>query len=282
MSSNIFPGVYLFQGNTLVAPGDIPDSMIHEGILNMPASIASSITMLDIPSINGPRNEATGVIQSADLPPDLPLPAGWRGIPVRQALTLMTNDVTVDGTGPVGRLFRAYHILQWRRESVFCGSCGSRNEDTLGSLARRCPVCGRQEFPRISPAIIVIIINDEDKALLAHNKQFAPGLYSLIAGFTEAGENLEATVAREVREEVGLAVQDICYVASQPWPFPNSLMLGFTARYAAGTIRVDGKEIEDARWFSRDMLPALPGNGSVSRYLINRWLEGKLGPRAAQ
>jgi NAD+ diphosphatase len=261
--------VYLFQGNTLVVPGDIPDSLIHEGIPDnyIPTS---SITILDIPV-----NEGPGVIKSADLPTDMPLPAEWRGIPMRQALSLM--DVMVDGNGPMGWLLRAYHIVQWRRESVFCGSCGGRNEAAANSLARRCPVCGRQEFPRISPAIIVIIINDEDKVLLAHNKQFTPGVYSLIAGFNEPGETLEATVVREVREEVSLELHDIRYVASQPWPFPNSLMLGFSARYAAGAIKVDGAEIEDARWFTRDMLPELPGNGSVSRYLINRWREGTMG-----
>lgn len=266
MSSNIPQGTYLFQGNTLVMPGDIPDSLIHEGIPDnhIPASLGSSIKIL------GP-----GLIKSADLPADMPLPAGWRGIPMRQALSLMTQDVMVDGTGPVGWLLRAYHIAQWQRESVFCGSCGGRNETAADSLARRCPVCGRQEFPRISPAIIVIITNDEDQVLLAHNKQFTPGVYSLIAGFNEPGETLEATVVREVREEVSLELHDIHYVASQPWPFPNSLMLGFRARYAAGTIKVDGVEIEDARWFSRDMLPELPGNGSVSRYLINRWRERK-------
>jgi NAD+ diphosphatase len=180
------------------------------------------------------------------------------------------------GPGPAGRLFRACHILQWRHESAYCGSCGSPNGYAPGELARQCPVCGRQEFPRISPAIIVLIINDRGEALLAHNRKFSGRIYSLIAGFTEAGESLEATVVREVREEVAIEVRDIRYMASQPWPFPNSLMLGFTARYAGGTIKADGVEIEDARWFDRDHLPELPGHGSVSRYLINQWLEGKL------
>jgi NAD+ diphosphatase len=109
---------------------------------------------------------------------------------------------------------------------------------------------------------------------LAHNKKFQPGLYSLIAGFTEAGESLESAVAREIREEVNIEVKDIRYIISQPWPFPNSLMLGFVSRYASGEIMPDGVEIEDARWFDKDALPELPGTGSVSRYLIGRWLEG--------
>jgi NAD+ diphosphatase len=135
-----------------------------------------------------------------------------------------------------------------------------------------CPVCGRQEFPRISPAVIVLVTNDRDEALLAHNANFSGGIYSLIAGFVEAGETLESTIIREIREEVNIEVDRIQYAASQPWPFPNSLMLGFTARYAGGTLKPDGKEILDARWFSRDALPNLPGNGSVAKFIIDRWL----------
>jgi NAD+ diphosphatase len=100
-------------------------------------------------------------------------------------------------------------------------------------------------------------------------------VYSLIAGFTEAGESLEDTVTRETREEVGIEVKNVRYITSQPWPFPNSLMVGFTARYAGGEIRPDRVEIEDARWFGRGELPQLPGFGSVSRYLINSWIAGK-------
>jgi NAD+ diphosphatase len=197
---------------------------------------------------------------------------------MRQAVNLMTQEgVMADGIGPVGRLLRAFHVAQWRKESAFCGSCGSPNEDAeTEELARRCPVCGRLEFPRISPAVIAIIINDRGEALLAHNKKFANRVYSLIAGFNEAGESLEATVAREIREEVGLEVKDIRYIRSQPWPFPNSLMLGFAARHAGGEITPDGIEIEDARWFKRDDLPELPGYGSVARKLIGLWLEGTL------
>jgi NAD+ diphosphatase len=195
---------------------------------------------------------------------------------MRQAVNLLSYGATVDGSGPVGRVLRIFHISQWRKDSAYCGTCGSRNGDSPTELARICPGCGRLEFPRISPAVITIIINDRGEALLAHNKKFASGVYSLIAGFNEAGENLEMTVAREIREEVGLEVKDIRYTASQPWPFPNSLMLGFTARHAGGEIRCDRIEIEDAQWFRRDALPGLPGSGSVSRYLIGLWLNGKL------
>ena len=173
-------------------------------------------------------------------------------------------------------MLRAFHIAQWRLESLFCGSCGGKNTDAPGELARLCPVCGRKEFPRITPAVITVIVNDEGKILLAHNKKFTSGSYSLIAGFVEAGETLENAVARETREEVDIEIGDIRYIVSQPWPFPNSLMLGFYARYVGGTIKPDGDEIEDARWFSKDDLPSLPGPGSVSRYLIERWIAGNL------
>jgi NAD+ diphosphatase len=280
---------YLFQGNTLVLPADIPDSLIQEGIpretLEHVPNFSASITFFSIPSISSDMSqdltrsqaERSRNIQSADLALDVPLPPGWRAIPMRQALSVMAGGIVVDGKGPIGRVLRAYHITQWRRESAFCGSCGNRNSNAPDGLARLCPVCGRLEYPRIAPAIIVIIINEqEDTILLAHNTNFIPGVYSLIAGFNEAGETLEATVAREIKEEVGLDVRDIHYVVSQPWPFPNSLMLGFTALYAGGTLTVDGVEIEDARWFDREHLPDLPGSGSVSRYLINRWLVGNI------
>jgi NAD+ diphosphatase len=171
------------------------------------------------------------------------------------------------------RALRMYHLAQWREESRYCGRCGHLNGDAdISEYARLCPRCGRKEFPRISPAILVLIRNERDEALLAHNVNFKDNVYSLIAGFMEAGENLQNTVAREVREEIGIEVCDITFGTSQSWPFPNSLMAGFEARYKSGVIRCDKKEIIDARWFSRSRLPELPGKGSVSRFLIDRWL----------
>jgi NAD+ diphosphatase len=175
-------------------------------------------------------------------------------------------------------MLRAFHIAQWRRESVFCGSCGAKNNDVvLPDSAvlepqRRCPACGRSEFPRISPAMIVMITDDDNRILLAHNSKFRSRIYSHVSGFNEPGETLEATVIREVREEVNIEIRDIAYIQSQPWPFPNSLMLGFSARYKSGTIKCDGIEITDAKWFTRETLPELPGQGSLSRFLIERWL----------
>ena len=223
-----------------------------------------------IPSLDG-KTAISCVVASpeASLPPEL------HSIPVRQAFSMISNGVT-ERDNPASSLLRAFHIAQWRNDSQYCGSCGNRNTDAPAELARLCPVCGRLEYPRIAPAIITVIVNDEGKILLAHNIKFAPGMYSLIAGFAEAGESLESTVIREIREEVAIEIRDIRYVVSQPWPFPNSLMVGFSAHHASGTIKPDGIEIEDARWFSRDDLPKMPGPGSVSRYLIDRWYDGTL------
>ncbi|MDR2049250.1 MAG: NAD(+) diphosphatase, partial [Treponema sp.] len=180
----------------------------------------------------------------------------------------------------VAPLFRLYHILQWREESRFCGSCGAVNGDSPDEPARLCPRCGRVEYPRISPAVIILITNDKGEALLAHNRKFSENIYSLIAGFVEAGENLEDAAVREIREEVGIDVKDLRFVASQGWPFPNSLMAGFIARHAGGTIVCDGVEIVDARWFSAESVRSgsvkLPGPGSVSRFLIGKWLAGEV------
>ena len=265
--------VYIYQDNSLIVPEDTEDSLIHEGInLRLAESAFSKgIDRFTVPSLDDQADIQILYIPEGDLPP------GWKSMPLRQALTIMTGGSMAESLGPAGRILRSYHIALWRQESRFCGSCGGINLDANSEeLARQCSVCGRIEFPRISPAVITLITNDNDEAVLAHNKKFASGVYSLIAGFNEAGESLEATVAREIKEEVNLDVQDIRYVRSQPWPFPNSLMLGFTARYSGGELRPDGTEIEDARWFSRDNLPILPGNGSVSRYLIGLWLDKKL------
>jgi NAD+ diphosphatase len=268
---------YLFQGSSVLLPESVPDAGLAQGL---PPQALEEFTGQGIPGLDRftvpALEDGEAAIGGASVEAGFPLPPRWRALPVRQGLSLVSPGKTVDGRGPVGRLLRAYHIAQWRRDSAYCGSCGTKNADAPDELARLCPSCGRREYPRISPAVITIITNDKGEALLAHNRKFAGGLYSLIAGFNEAGESLEATVAREIREEVGLEVRDIRYIASQPWPFPNSLMLGFTARHASGEIRPDGEEIMDARWFKAGELPSIPGFGSVSRYLINRWIGGNL------
>jgi NAD+ diphosphatase len=166
---------------------------------------------------------------------------------------------------------RAVQIVEWDRNHRFCGRCGAGTERKADELARVCPVCGLQQFPRISPAVIVRIERG-DEILLARSPHFAPGVYSTIAGFVEPGESLEETVVREVREEVGVEVANVRYFGSQPWPFPNSLMIGFVADYASGELRLQEGEIEDAGWFTIDTLPGLPSGYSIARRLIEEFI----------
>ena len=267
---------YIFQGNSLVVPADTPDSGIQEEIDGELIYAAFGGIFENRDDFITHSLDRSGDIRAIVLP-EGELPAGWKAVPVRHALTLITGGSMAAGSGPLGRIIRTYHLSQWRKDSRFCGTCGAANADCdKGEFARECPACGRLEFPRISPAVITVITNDKDEILLAHNKNFTSGFYSLIAGFNEAGESLESSVAREIQEEVSLTVKDIRYIISQPWPFPNSLMLGFAARHSGGEIKPDGNEIEDARWFTREALPALPGSLSVSRYLIDLWINRKL------
>jgi len=205
----------------------------------------------------------------------------WQSIPFRTLLGSL-NAPHLEGPEwqALSRCLRAFHTAQWRQASRFCGSCGAPQDDVMDELARQCSRCGRREYPRIAPAVIVAITDEADRLLLAHNSKFKHNMYALVAGFVEAGERLEDTVHREIREEVGVAVDSVTYVASQPWPFPASLMLAFEAKYAGGTLCCDGREIIDARWVTPDTLPELPGSGSISRFLIDRWLsrQGYTGP----
>ncbi len=162
----------------------------------------------------------------------------------------------------------AYQIVEWERTHRFCGHCGALTEAHPTERARRCPNCGLTAYPRLAPAVIVLVRRGPE-LLLARSPHFPPGMYSAVAGFVEVGETLEQAVRREVREEVALELGEVRYFGSQPWPFPHSLMVGFTADYAGGEIQVDGVEIEDAGWFFPDALPAVPGHISIARALID-------------
>jgi NAD+ diphosphatase len=167
---------------------------------------------------------------------------------------------------------RAVQILLWDQTHRFCGRCGAATVNAPAERAKLCPRCGLLSFPRLSPAVIMLVQRG-DELLLARNRAFADGFFSVLAGFVEPGESLEEAVAREVREEVGLEVRDIRYFGSQPWPFPNSLMIGFTAQYAGGEIQPQAEEIVEAAWYSRrGELPRLPGKLSIARRLIDWFL----------
>ena len=167
---------------------------------------------------------------------------------------------------------RAVQIAAWDQTHRFCGRCATPTEPVARDRARRCPACGLLAYPRLAPAVIVLVERD-GAMLLAHGRAFPLPMYSALAGFVEPGETLEEAVHREVREEVGIEVADVRYAGSQPWPFPNSLMIGFTARWAGGEIVPDPTEIVDANWFTVDDLPMIPPGMSIARWLIDGFIE---------
>ena len=167
---------------------------------------------------------------------------------------------------------RAVQIIAWDRTHQFCGHCGTRTVYHKVDRATECPNCGLVNYPRIAPAVIVAVERG-DELLLARNANFPAAFFSVLAGFVEAGESLEETVRRELREEVSIEVKDIRYFGSQSWPFPNSLMVGFTATYASGEICVDPREVAEASWFRYDTLPRVPPGLSIARKLIDTFIE---------
>lgn len=186
-------------------------------------------------------------------------------------------------------------MLYWHRNHRFCGRCGSETLSQKGGHSRACsnPQCGHGSFPRTDPAIIVLVEHPRDdggppRCLLGRTPKFPPGVYSTLAGFVEPGESLEQTVRREVFEESGIKVGPVHYRASQPWPFPSSLMLGFHATATSWEIHRHDEELEDARWFGLDELRragewgdesdlSLPRRDSIARYLIQTWIEAQNG-----
>jgi NAD+ diphosphatase len=202
---------------------------------------------------------------AVDLEEDEPLPEGMALAGLRRLFGAISEELFQIGG-------RAFQVLNWDRTHRFCGRCGSATNYHDSDRARECPQCKLLSFPRVSPAIIVLVQKGHE-FLLARNARFPGKRYSIIAGFVEPGETLEETVHREIKEEVGIDVRDVRYFGSQPWPFPHSLMVGFTAQYAGGEIVVDGEEIVDSGWYSSDNLPELPDGISISRRIIDWFLE---------
>jgi len=216
-----------------------------------------------------PLPEALGrTCHAVDLPADLTPPAGFELMGLRALFDRIPAELfRVAGT--------ALQKVEWLRTHGFCSRCGAptRRHETHQAMA--CTACGHLHFPRVAPAVIVLV-EREREMLLARSPHFAAGVYSTLAGFVEPGESLEEAVHREIREEVGVEVTDLRYFGSQPWPFPHSLMVGFVARWAGGEIRLEDDEIEDARWFSPERLPpGLPTSFSIARRLVDDFLERK-------
>jgi NAD+ diphosphatase len=182
----------------------------------------------------------------------------------------------------------AMSLASWHARHRFCANCGRDTQIVRGGWSRSCPDCSAEHFPRVDPVVIMLIEHD-GKVLLGRQPHYPPGRYSALAGFVEVGESIEAAVAREVKEEAGLDVHDVRYVASQPWPFPSSLMIGCQAQSRSGDLIIDTTELEDARWFTRDEVRAgmdgadgasfqPPPRTAIARSLLEHWL----GLEAAQ
>lgn len=174
--------------------------------------------------------------------------------------------------GDLGLASRALQLAEWTRTNRHCGVCGTAMQRQAGERAMQCPSCGFTAYPRIAPAMMVLVRRD-DRILLARAPHFANNMYSALAGFVEAGESLEECVHREVREEVGIEVDNLRYFRSQSWPFPHSLMLAFVADWASGELVPNPAELVDARWFGLHDLPHMPGRFSISRALIEHVLD---------
>ncbi len=244
-----------YLGRTLAAPeaaGDAADGL--------PAGTPIEVRLLD---------EETALRVAPD--------ARWVGL--RAAVPLL-------GDRDAGLFTEALGIANWLETSAFCPRCGSPATIEQAGWARRCDREDVLLFPRTDPAVIVLVTDDDDRILLGSNALWEQHRFSLLAGFVEPGESLEAAVVREVGEEAGIAVDRVEYAGSQPWPFPASLMLGFTARVAGGSVAEtatpDGVEILELRWFSRaDLVSAmpevsLPGDISIARWLLERWYGGPI------
>jgi NAD+ diphosphatase len=245
---------FVFRGDTLLvsvkgAAASLP-YVVHLAELNLTPIREHYLGMLD------GRH-----CYSAELDEDAEAPEAMTFHGLRQLWGLLDEDlIAVSG--------HAFQIVNWDRTNQFCGRCGTHMESETERRAKVCPQCGLTSFPPLSPAIIVAVVRG-NKLLLASAHRHPPGLYSVIAGFVEPGETLKDCVRREVKEETGIEVKDIRYFGSQPWPFPHSLMIAFTATYAGSEIIIEKDEIKDAGWFTADNLPPIPPKISIARQLID-------------
>jgi NAD+ diphosphatase len=250
------PRTFVFRGNEL---------LVASGASNLPEPLVIDALRLDSTALL-PVGLWDGIYaQAAWVAKDAAAPAGHEYSGLRR-LFGRADEALLAVAG------RAFQIADWARTHRFCGACAAPMRRAAGERAMKCE-CGHLAYPRISPAMMVLVRRG-DSILLARNVAVPPGgRMSALAGFLEAGESVEEAIHREVREEVGIEVKDPRYFASQSWPFPHSLMLAFTAEYAGGELRPDTSEIAEARWFGPgDALPELSPKQSISRALIDAHL----------
>lgn len=263
MSFASFSGAecFVFRGTELLVTEGAPGGVLPDA--------AAMEALADALSTRHPIGELDGrPCWALEVPSEQAPPAGMRFVGLRGVFGRLSEPA-------FAMAGRAVQVLTWLRDHRFCGRCGHATEPGE-ALSRVCPQCGAHHFPRLSPAVIVAVRRG-DRVLLARSPRFAPGMFSTIAGFVEPGETLEQAVAREVREEVGLEVTDVRYFGSQPWPFPHSLMIGFTAEWAGGEPTPDKDEILEAEWFGVDAMPVVPGRISIARALIDDFVRSRGG-----
>lgn len=255
---------YLYQGDRLVLDERTGDP-------DLPLALdARAVGLAPVRTQYLGRLEAIESIEcfSGEIDDGDTLPEGFAAHELRSLFEIFPDyEVALAG--------RAKQIVHWDRDHQFCGRCATPTAALESERSRRCPACGLTSYPRISPAIIVAVTRhceDGPRILLARNHRFPAGRYSVVAGFVEPGETLEDCVRREVAEETGIQVDNIHYFGSQPWPFPNSLMVGFTAEYAGGDFVFADDEIADAQWFAPDALPLVPPKISIARKLIDAFV----------
>jgi NAD+ diphosphatase len=246
---------FIFQDTGLL----VADDRDHPLIPHLPSPAALGLTAL--------RSQYLGTLGtdhcfSCEIAKDLPAPAGFVFRGLRSVFGVL-DDAHYALAG------RALQIVDWDRTHLFCGRCGTPTLARKDERSRECPACKLTNYPRVAPAVMALIRRRPDEILLARSPRFAPGMFSALAGFVEPGETLEQCVHREVFEEVGVRVQNLRYFASQPWPFPHSMMIAFIADYDSGEINPDQVEIVEANWFRITDLPQLPMSISIARKLID-------------
>ncbi len=261
----------VWRGQNLLREGEVPTAaLLARGESDALLAGAPDVALL---GLVGEVAHFAVDLSHHDQPPSLP---GARFADLRSVGPIIERSQG-------GLLAYARGLIYWHQRHRYCGVCGSPTESREAGHMRRCTntACKAEHHPRTDPAVIMRI-EHEGRILLGRQKQWPPGMHSVLAGFVEPGESLEDTVRREVAEEAGIPVSDVTYHSSQPWPFPASIMLGFTARALSDRLKVDGEELESARWFSREELLASPENevfrlprrDSIARRLVDDWLKG--------
>ena len=236
-----------------------------------------------------PALDAGGGLRWAGVTGDEPLFLGldqgaprFAAIPTVAAGPEARTVLALLGLGDAPSFAAALSLASWHQRHGFCAVCGAASEIFRGGWARRCGTCGSEHYPRVDP-VVIMLATRQDRLLLGRQPQYPPGRYSALAGFVEPGETIEAAVARELGEEAGIAITDVRYLASQPWPFPSSLMIGCIAEATGDSLTIDHDELDDARWFTRaEVAAALAGDPSapflppppfaIARTLLDHWI----------